>query len=387
MTASYIKTTRVPMGADGAYVEYHESHYGGDTPASDRAKGILRENTYVATYSTVWNGPVSQYLSYASPNYPGHMIGIGASFPLVVPPQPSNIKAYANLLEKFKQSDFNLAVTAAESRESWHMISDRMFSIANAARQVKRGNLKGALRALGSTRNPSRRAQRKLNSGDASGAFLEMQYGWVPLLNDIYSAAELVNKPRVSRPTIRTSDRTDAPLPSVSSGYQQYQPYVWQTQGERVIYHICRLSTTEISMAARMGLTDPLTVLWELVPYSFVVDWFAPIGDLISANQAVYTLPIGTYIRTDVQRWTAGITLPVGVQTNLPYFPGRKTSSTGLYWKKRTEMTRNIYPSLPNQIYTGHGPKQHVVSLDLTLQRAANAGALLHQGLRSLMRR
>jgi hypothetical protein len=27
-----------------------------------------------------------------------------------------------------------------------------------------------------------------------------------------------------------------------------------------------------------LGLLDPLTVAWEIIPYSFVIDWFVPIG-------------------------------------------------------------------------------------------------------------
>jgi hypothetical protein len=31
-----------------------------------------------------------------------------------------------------------------------------------------------------------------------------------------------------------------------------------------------------------LGLTNPLNVAWELVPFSFVVDWFIPIGDFFN---------------------------------------------------------------------------------------------------------
>lgn len=34
----------------------------------------------------------------------------------------------------------------------------------------------------------------------------------------------------------------------------------------------------------RLGLKDPLSIAWELVPYSFVADWFIPIGAWLQAR-------------------------------------------------------------------------------------------------------
>jgi hypothetical protein len=37
---------------------------------------------------------------------------------------------------------------------------------------------------------------------------------------------------------------------------------------------------------ASLGLTNPLELIWERIPYSFVVDWFLPIGGWLSTLDA-----------------------------------------------------------------------------------------------------
>jgi hypothetical protein len=53
-----------------------------------------------------------------------------------------------------------------------------------------------------------------------------------------------------------------------------------------------RIDTGALNTANIFGLTNPLTVAWELVPFSFVADWFLPIGqalqDLTATSDLVW---------------------------------------------------------------------------------------------------
>ena len=126
----------------GAYLRKWHNSSGGDTPAVLRNAGILNENNYTTSVGFQLNQPIiidayggiESNVEYATAGFKSW----------VNPSTPSNIKALSNLLEKFKQSDFNLAVTAGESREAWHMISDRMFKFSEALRRTRRGDLSGA---------------------------------------------------------------------------------------------------------------------------------------------------------------------------------------------------------------------------------------------------
>lgn len=380
-TKTYSKTNRI--GAYGHQWLWAQCS-GADTPRALREQGIFLENSYTARYKTEYNGPVNWTL-FPGANLDSSMTGLSlnGSFP-TSPPALSQMKAYSNLLEKFKQSDFNLAVSAGESRESWHMISDRMFKIADGARHVRRGQLGDAMRAFSSTKRPSRRAQRKLDTGDVSGSFLELSYGWVPLMSDIFAAAEVIDKPYVSKPSIRTSDKSSAgPFTNLRPSYQNY---TYTEKNERKVYHIVRLSEKEASWAVRLGLTDPLSVAWELVPLSFVVDWFLPISDLLSALQATYVLPVGKYVRTDCIKQIGGVLIPAGTPIDF-YYAESKMNSTGIYRWNETYMTRQVYEELPTDLYLDSGPRQSLIDLDMNLFQALSSSALLHQRLQSLMKR
>jgi len=56
-----------------------------------------------------------------------------------------------------------------------------------------------------------------------------------------------------------------------------------------------------VNVAQLSGLTDPASVLWELTPYSFVADWFIPIGNYLAARSLASALT-GTFVTTKTRR-------------------------------------------------------------------------------------
>jgi hypothetical protein len=46
------------------------------------------------------------------------------------------------------------------------------------------------------------------------------------------------------------------------------------------------LSDATLAEFSSLGLINPLEIVWELLPYSFVVDWFLPIGNWLSSMTA-----------------------------------------------------------------------------------------------------
>jgi hypothetical protein len=63
------------------------------------------------------------------------------------------------------------------------------------------------------------------------------------------------------------------------------------------------MSNPQLATINSLGLTNPIAVAWELVPFSFAVDWFLPVGNTLSALTAGQGLTwLGGYITKRVYR-------------------------------------------------------------------------------------
>jgi hypothetical protein len=130
---------------------------------------------------------------------------------------------------------------------------------------------------------------RKLRGKDISQQWLSLQYGWKPLLSDLYG---LINKLHVRETTGVIVFKASSGNYSVKKSTTNWGSY----QGTRsagitrttadVKYMVRVKPNLKLASPAALGLTNPLVPLWEIVPWSFVVDWFLPIGNYLEQLSA-----------------------------------------------------------------------------------------------------
>ncbi|DAD49870.1 TPA_asm: maturation protein [ssRNA phage EMS014] len=198
------------------------------------------------------------------------------------------------LVSQARGHDWNAAVDLAESRQALHMVRSNVVSIATAIRQLKRGDVGGALRILGH-KNPSVKSQ-KLTTKGISNQWLEIQYGWLPLLSSSYEAMKWLEtkerepvklKVRGSASHARSYISSSAFSSPFSGDVRTRIQYIWKMSRDQ----------PGLSTLAELGFLDPEVILWEKVPYSFVVDWFVPIGTWLE-TRAFLKKASGQYIRS-----------------------------------------------------------------------------------------
>lgn len=224
------------------------------------------------------------------------------------------------LKEQIAGSDFNMSVFLGEGHQALQMIGDSALRVARSLRWLKKGNVLLAARSLldGTVRNPKRihdwrksptvkassSSLSKKTSDAMSADWLQLQYGWLPLLSDARAGAELLahtlNAPMVKsykaqtkRRYVRTISKTytNCGVTTGSSGTTE------RFTKKSIIARISEPPT----VPQLLGLKDPELVVWELLPWSFVIDWFIPIGDWMAARAFTQKLR-GTFVTSTLNK-------------------------------------------------------------------------------------
>nr|UUW21295.1 MAG: maturation protein [Guiyang fiers-like virus 4] len=210
-------------------------------------------------------------------------------------------EAEANVAARNRLRDGKLQNGAdlAEARKTANMIAQDCNRVLKAYRAVRHGNLLLAMRELGL--NP-----RKGPQGTPADLWLELQYGWKPLISSIHDNAKALAKPRpknsmevkssAKRRVTFTSERTS------SEGFVEK----WECIGDTRVAYKGRIENAGLVVADSYGLLNPAEIAWELIPFSFVIDWFIPIGNILSSLSASAGLSFAEGYRST--RYTAMFT-------------------------------------------------------------------------------
>jgi hypothetical protein len=213
---------------------------------------------------------------------------------------PPSLKQRAEVkaLTKLKDQNLNLGVAYAERATTAQLVGDTAFRFARAAMALKKGNFREVARQLDIPRSRKLLNRRVRN---VPKEWLGLQYAWKPLLSDIYGASKQLQGRPFSDWVVTVKgtavDQIDNVVydpggdPSVASNYRHTG---FKGVKVRLDYIPTDKWTHEI---ASLGLTNPLLIAWELVPFSFVVDWVLPIGDWLNTLDATlgYTFLSGSY--------------------------------------------------------------------------------------------
>lgn len=294
-----------------------------------------------------------------------------------------NDAAANKLLHNLKDMKVNIGAAFAERRQTAQLFSDTVKRIGNSLGSLKSGNYKAAAQWLSGTRiptGPSRpRPSGKVSQSKAlANDWLSLQFGWLPLAKDLYGSLETLaaHADRLSRVRVSASvTKRWSRLGDVFGSQWDGVPNGAHRYGNYTAKYVCVFSYSHLGLndLASVGITNPVSVAWEVLPWSFIIDWFIPIGRYIDLWDA--TLGI-TFEKGSFTTFEKGYTRYSCYGRRLDPSTGREVFLNAKASATRVRCVREPISGFPHPTLPAFAP-----SIGST--RAASALALIRQRLRT----
>lgn len=215
-------------------------------------------------------------------------------------------RAYSNLVKGLGDNASFGATLTAERRETFGMLTSLVIRAYSAAKAVKRLDLASAARSLGlpySERNVVKRFYTRTRKGKkrvvrvrrtyfefgtgreflktAASGWLMWSYGIKPLMSDIYAAVDALQSDfpwkRISGSGRVKRSETDYKFvsPDIYT-LRLYEGSVSVRQSAEF-----RINNPNLALANKLGLINPAQMALEAIPFSFVIDWFSNLSDVV----------------------------------------------------------------------------------------------------------
>jgi len=189
--------------------------------------------------------------------------------------------------QKLANQKVDLATELSQGMKTVNQMADIAKRIATALTNLKKGRVLAAFKVLFPT-----------TPKGAANDFLAWKYGIKPLIGDLQGAAMslaeyiLRSSPLKSnghaKTTFKESEEHFLTSNSPAPGLPRSAVRINREVTIRVKYGTSFVIPDRLRrQAATLGFTNPKNVAWELLPLSFVIDWFLPIGHWLNSLSAL----------------------------------------------------------------------------------------------------
>lgn len=303
-----------------------------------KKKVVLPPMPYTMTKTTEFVCPA--LVSQQGPSGPVDTY-TGCVDPFVTPSyDPSqDYRLIEKLRAKVYGSGFNPAVFMAEGREALDMIGGNATRIRLGIGALIKKDWRGVAAALSIQPDGSMRKLVKNPRKTVSSKWLELQYGWLPLVSDMEEGAKWIAEQNTLYNTsnsVRASrsyevDQRYKPL----AGQHAYSRCIRTFHTRLIVYGYSKTPTYQPSLATAA------TVAWEKLPYSFVADWAIPIGSYLQSLRTAADLS-GKFVKTVFleSKWLDARF------TSTPTYAFKGYASPGGPWKKSWVVDRTVTDEL-----------------------------------------
>lgn len=218
------------------------------------------------TCRPIANSATGSPLSDVPFKLPGHLVPPGLSARSCI--DDATIKFY----NEAANTNALLPLILKERQQTIDMVAEKVMKLAAMKRNFLR---------------EMRKSWRTNDHKVVQNRWLEYRYGWLPTIADINT---LVNKP-LGLPGVVCSGRATRRYDK--SGYKEGG---WEYDQNGTISALVQALLLPkdpfMKTGAQYGITNPSLVAWEMVPYSFVVDWVFNVGGYLEHLGALNGLEV-----------------------------------------------------------------------------------------------
>lgn len=259
------------------------------------------------------------------------------------------------LYSRIKNQHIDLATELSQFSQARKMIFDLSKRLVDTMLTLKQGKVVKAFKKL-FPNTPKQLANDRL-------AYV---YGVKPLVEDIQGAAVHLQEYLASEPLHKVNGHAKKTIQKKTS-LDIFNEYgLWGRKEVTVDVEIrvkhgasFRITGKLLRQLAKLGFTNPVNVAWESIPFSFVVDWFLPIGSFVNGLNALDGMEIDEVYRTVFVKETVTVAVHRFSQPSSASSLGRdwfrflKTDSPNWWFEKATAVycKRTVLPFLPKLPY------------------------------------
>ena len=211
-----------------------------------------------------------------------------------VPTSVTN-RAIKKLQGKTGPESANIAQDLLQMSQLTNLIGGTAIRLADSMRALKGGNISKAVQTLWhpDVKPRFKKGKHPSPSNSIADNWLALQYGWKPLLQDIHGLMDSIARLQLGSVVVYTARSTahheENRVSYMSLGTANSPRIGTQTETfvADVRYGIrYQIDNHLKAFLAQTGFTNPINLAWEVLPYSFVVDWFIPIGPYLEQFSA-----------------------------------------------------------------------------------------------------
>lgn len=333
---------------------------------------LANEPTDHVTYSR----HIGAYLDFHAST--GNFVGLVPHLRMLTNPvrgaSLASIEARARVSPVYVQS----IVSVAELHKTVDLVASTVVKLRRFRQAIVRGDGYNILRRIVG-RNFKHNKPSKDIASSTSSRWLEYRYGWLPLVYEVQGAVKALSPTREFKTRAVARGRKEFTRKeswnAVHNGlFGSMGNFTFKyEQDEKLSCRAYCLFEADLRFqtARDFGVTEVPLALWELVPFSFVVDWFVNVGDWITAM----TPKLGVNILAE------GVTVEHNRSIKRTIVGWSSGGTSGGFWQVSNAVgsltdvyTENLKTRTPNLTNVFSFPP---IDVKLNVKRVADALALL----------